>query len=172
MYSLYIQTLHSTSFVIIFGIGTDLQENTKKPLADVFAKKVFFKILQSSGQSTCVGVFESKVVGLHQPATLWKKWLQHRFFRVILQNFFKHNFSENLWGTAFKGSSYLVFKHKVDWHHCKEIKNFHNMFLWKQIIGSKYEYFNGILQEFLIVVTQVDNLHWFNLIEAAVQRCS
>ena len=33
------------------------------------------------------------------------------------------------------------------------------MFLWKQIIGSKYENFNGIFQEFLIVATHVDNLY-------------
>ena len=44
------------------------------------------------------------------------------------------------------------------------------MFLGKQIIVSKYEKFNGILQQFLIVVTHVDNLPWFYLIEAAVQR--
>ena len=43
-------------------IGTDLEENTEKPLADAFAKKVFFKVLQSSRQSACVGTFVSKVV--------------------------------------------------------------------------------------------------------------
>ena len=36
-------------------------KKTKKPLADVFAKKVFFKISQSSRQSACVGAFVSKV---------------------------------------------------------------------------------------------------------------
>ena len=89
-------------------------------------KRLFFKVSQSSGQSICVGGFVSKVAGLLQPATLSKKWLQHRFFCVILQNFYNHNFSENLQGTASKGSSYFVFKHKVDLRHCKEIKHFHN----------------------------------------------
>ena len=136
-------------------------------------KRLFFKVSQSSGQSICVRGFVSKVAGLLQPATLSKKWLQHRFFCVILQNFYNHNFSENLQGTASKGSSYFVFKHKVDLRRCKEISIIHiKIFLWKQIIGSKYENFNGIFQEFLIVATHVDNLNWFNLIKAAVQRCS
>ena len=61
MYPLTLRHSIPHLFVIIFGIGTDLEENTKKPLADVFAKKVFFKISQSSRQSACVGAFVSKV---------------------------------------------------------------------------------------------------------------
>ena len=116
-------------------------------------------------------IYITTVAGPLQHATLSKKWLQHRFFRVNLQHFCKHNFSEHLPGIASKGSSYFVFKHKVDLRRCKEISIIHiKIFLWKQIIGSKYENFNGIFQEFLIVATHVDNLHWFDLIEAAVQR--
>ena len=112
-------------FFIIFGIGTDLEENTKKAVSwcekGILLKKVFFKISQSLGQSTCAGVFVSRVVGLFQPASLSKKWLH-----IILQNFYKHDFSENLPGTASKSISYFVFKHQVDLRHCNEIKHFHN----------------------------------------------
>ena len=104
-----------------------LKKKQKPPLADVFVKNLFFKIWQSSRETTCVGVFLRKVAGL-QPATLLKKKLQHRFFRGILQKFHKQNFIENLQGTASKGSSHFVLQHKGDFHlrHCKEIKHFHN----------------------------------------------
>ena len=146
---------------------TVLRKTQNKTFADVFAKKVFFKISQTSGQSTCVKVFVSKVAGLLQPAIFSKK--------VVLQNFYKHNFSEDLPRTASKGSSYFVFKHKVDLRHRKETKHFHNTHknaALKINYRSKYENFNGIYQEFLKVATDVDNLHWFDPIEAAVQRCS
>ena len=129
MFSLYI--FHVLSFhicLLMFLIqGLILKKTQNQPLADVFMKKVFFKILQSSRESICVGVFLSKVAGL-QPATLLKQRLQHTFLRGILQNFYKQNFIENLRGTASEGSSNFVLQHKVDFHlrHCKEIKHFHN----------------------------------------------
>ena len=104
-----------------------LKKKQNQPLADVFMKNVFFKIWQSSRETTWVRVFLSKVAGL-QPATLLKKKLQHRFFRGILQKFYKQNFIENLRGTASKGSSHFVLPHKGDFYlrYCKEIKHFHN----------------------------------------------
>ena len=138
-------------------------------------KRLFFKVSQSSGQSICVGGFVSKVAGLLQPATLSKKWLQHRFFCVILQNFYNHNFSENLQGTASKGSSYFVFKHKVDLRHCKEIKHFHNTH--KNVpLKTNYRFKIWKFQRDISRIPDSshpcsDNLHWFDLVEAAVQWC-
>ena len=119
--------LHSTSVCYYFWYRDwSWRKHIKNRQPMFLRKRLFFKVSQSSGQSICVGGFVSKVAGLLQPATLSKKWLQHRFFCVILQRFYKHNFSENLPGTASKGSSYFVFKHKVDLRHCKEMKHFHN----------------------------------------------
>ena len=124
---LYIKTLHSTSVCYYFWYREwSCRKHIKNRQLMFLRKMLFFKVSQSSGQSICVGIFLSKVAGLLQPATLSKKWLQHRFFCVILQNFYKHNFSENLPRTASKGSSYFVLKPKVDLCHCKQIKYFHN----------------------------------------------
>ena len=82
-----------------------MKKTQKKPLADVFAKKVFFKISKNLGQSTCIGVFVSKVADFFQPATsnLTPRQVVSRNF----PNYYKHSFNENVPGTAFKGSSYL-----------------------------------------------------------------